>query len=222
MKRLVRLFYFAISLQGTGTDSSIKSLLQLKNISNLGLPQSKIPPASFSSFESLSALSLSQCYLDSRSIVILSEALKHNRSLVKLDLSYNGLRTNIAQYLARALRINISLTMLSLAHNELDDRFCVVLAQELRNNNTLFECDMSGNPFAQDGANALLDLIGNTAVGSLGNLDQNKSLPVTAREALKGTLGVFKNEYKLLAPIEETNPYGVVHLLPWNLTNAIG
>ena len=121
-----------------------------------------------------------------------------------------------------ALRINTALGMLSLAHNDLDDNFCGILAMELQRNSTLSECDLSGNPFAERGANALLGLLGSTGITSLGDLDKNRSLSVTAREQLKGTLGTFKNEYKLLASIEETNPYGVVNILPWNLTNATG
>ena len=180
-----------------------------------------MPAGVFSSFEGLSSLNLSQCFLDSRSIVIIAEAIKHNRSLVKLDLSYNGITTNIGRYIAMALRLNASLGILNLSHNNLDDKFCSILALELNNNRTLYECDMSGNPFAQSGAIALMDLLKNTGIGSLGDLDKNRSLSVTAREQLKGTLGNLKNEYKLLLPIEETNPYGVYHILPWNLTNAI-
>ena len=151
--------------------------------------------------------------------MILSETLKHNRKLVKLDLSFNGITSSIGKYIAMALRINVSLTVLSLAHNELDDSFCNVLAQEIRNNRVLSEIDMSANPFTQNGASYLLQLLGTTAIVSLGDLDKNKSLSVTAREQLKGTLGVLKNEYQLLAPIEETNPYGIIEILPWNLTS---
>ena len=197
-------------------------MYSIRNITNLGLPGSKLPSGLISSFENLSSLNLSQCYLDSRSIVIISEGLKHNRSLVKLDLSYNGLVTNIGRYLAMALKINTSLSIINLSNNNLDDRFCAILAEELKNNSTLYECDMSGNPFAQEGATFLMDLIGRSSISSLGNLDKNRSLSVTAREQLKGTLGTFKNDYKLLASIEETNPYGQNIILPWNLSNTIG
>lgn len=196
--------------------------MQIKNLTNLGLPQSRIPAGAITTFEALCSINLSQCYLDSRSIVIISETLKHNRSLVKLDLSHNGISTNIGRYIAMALRLNNSLTILNLAHNDLGDGFCQILLQELRNNQTLYECNLGGNPFAQAGADALMLLIQETKIGSLGNLDLNRSLSVTAREGLKGSLGVFKNEYKLLAPIEETNPFGTFSILPWNLTNAIG
>lgn len=194
----------------------------MPSVTSFGLPQSKLASGTFTSFEGLSSINLSQCYLDSRSIVIISESLKHNRSLVKLDLSYNGITTNIGRYIAMALRLNTALGILDLSFNDLDDIFCSVLAEELRNNVTLCECDLSGNPFAEYGANALMGLIGTTSITSLGDLDKNRALSVTSREQLKGTLGVVKNEYKLLSSIEETNPYGVVNILPWNLTNAIG
>lgn len=209
-------------MQGTGVDTFYKGIVQIKNIKSLGLPQSKIPSSILSNFEGLVTLNLSQCYLDSRSIVVISETLKHNRVLTKLDLSYNGITSNIGRYLAMALRLNVSLTILSLAHNDLNDQFCYILSSELRSNNTLYEVDMGGNPFTSIGANSLMELVGTTALASLGNLDNNKNLSVTAREALKGSLGDFKNDYKLLLPIEETNPYGEFSILPWNLSNAIG
>jgi hypothetical protein len=221
IRKLPRLYHFSISVRGGSSDSFVKSMQSIKNVTCLGLPQSKLPSGTISSLESLSSLNLSQCYLDSRSIVILSEALKHTKTLVKLDLSYNGITTNIGRYIAIALRLNYSLGVLNLSHNDLDDGFCAVLAEELKRNSILYECDMSGNPFGQQGAQDLMRLIGTTGISSLGDLDQNKSLSIVAREQLKGSLGTFKNEYKLLSPIEETNPYGYSTVLPWNLTNNI-
>jgi hypothetical protein len=209
-------------VQGTGAETFWKGLLQVKNVINFGIPQSKVPASVLNNFEHLTSLNLSQCYLDSRSIVVISETLKHNRVLTKLDLSYNAISSNIGRYLAKALRINVSLTILNLGHNDLHDDFCRFLNVEISKNQTLYEINMAGNPFTSVGADALMELIGVTALASFGHLDDNKNLSVTAREALKGTLGEFKNDYKLLLPIEETNPYGEIVILPWNLTNAIG
>ena len=237
LKRLSKLHYFSISVQGTGADSFYKGVTQIKNIVNLGLPQSKISPPGptdskskpiklsehiLRSFEHLTSLNLSQCYLDSPVIVVISETLKHNRTLTKLDLSYNNISWKIGRFLAQALRLNVSLTILNLGNNDLNDEFCHILSNEIRTNQTLFEVNMANNPFTAAGADALQSLIGSTAISSFGNLDDNKNLSVAAREALKGNLGESKNEYKLLAPIEETNPYGEFVVLPWNLTNAVG
>lgn len=181
-----------------------------------GLKATKRPPA-------LAALSLSHCYLDPRQVILLSEMLKHNRSLVKLELSYNGLISNVGRYLIESLRFNYSLNLLNLSHNSLDSYFCHILAEQLKRNTVLYECDLGGNPFGEDGAAVLIECLGvsNKTLHSLGDLAKNPNLGICVREQLRSKTLLEDTDFELLESIEETNPPGYLEVLPWNLSNAI-
>jgi Ran GTPase-activating protein (RanGAP) involved in mRNA processing and transport len=104
---------------------------------------------------SLVSLNLSGTYLKARAVLQLAEALKHNRNLVKLDLSGNGFDSKCGGYLAKILPLNFSLHILNLANNELLDEFIYVLIENLEKNSTLFECDITDNPFSTFGAHCI-------------------------------------------------------------------
>lgn len=108
---------------------------------------------------SLTALNLSSCSLKARDVLLLAESLRHNKSLIKLDLSANGLDSKCGGYIANVLSVNFSLGVLSLADNELLDEFIDTLVASLKKNVTLFECDLTGNPFTTTGANTLFNAV---------------------------------------------------------------
>lgn len=57
----------------------------------------------------LSALSLKYCYLSFEHMLTLSKAVRFNRSMVKLDLSHNGLKFATTKYLLEAMIDNVTL-----------------------------------------------------------------------------------------------------------------
>jgi Ran GTPase-activating protein (RanGAP) involved in mRNA processing and transport len=76
-------------------------------------------------------------FLNTHASLTLSNALTVNRSLVKLDLSNNGLSPLSGIYFMRNLKDNIFLTDLNLSRNGLNDDFAKELADCLRVNDVL-------------------------------------------------------------------------------------
>ena len=141
---------------------------------------------------------------------------------MKLDLSANGLDSKCGGYIANVLSVNFSLSVLSLADNELLDEFIDTLVTSLKKNVTLFECDLTGNPFTTHGANVLYNAVQQNTIAtrSFGNLGTNGFIDITMRENLKGLmLPEEELNYPLLRPIEETNPE-FEEFLTWNLVDA--
>lgn len=63
----------------------------------------------------LTSLSLKFCYISFEQLVELSNALRFNKTLVKLDLSSNALKSCWVKFLLDALLNNVCLTELNLA-----------------------------------------------------------------------------------------------------------
>ncbi len=135
----------------------------------------------------LTSLSLRFCYLTFEQIVALSNALRFNKTLVKLDLGKNAMKPCTARFVLDAMLDNYCLSEVSFAGNFLDDEFAVDLAGVLEDNPVLFKVDISGNPIGPAGAQALLNslLMKNENLGSLGDLNQNVYMGVRLREELR-------------------------------------
>lgn len=71
-------------------------------------------------------------------MVALANALRFNKTLVKLDLGGNALKPCTARFLLDALLDNCCLADVSFAGNFLDDEFAVDLAHVLEDNPVLF------------------------------------------------------------------------------------
>ena len=56
------------------------------------------------------------------------DALEFNKTLIKLDLSNNGMKSVTASYILEALEINQTLSEISFANNFLDNDFAKDLA----------------------------------------------------------------------------------------------
>lgn len=65
---------------------------------------------------------------------MLSDGIKFNKSLVKLDLSNNCLKACMTKFLFESLLDNSSIADLNLSSNFLDDEFAVDLAHLLESN----------------------------------------------------------------------------------------
>ena len=76
----------------------------------------------------LTGLSLKFCFLTFENCLKLRDALEFNKTLIKLDLSNNGLKSVTASYILEALKINQTLSEISFANNFLDNDFAKDLA----------------------------------------------------------------------------------------------
>lgn len=82
----------------------------------------------------LTGLCLKFCYLTGEQLFDLAAALRYNKTLVKLDLSNNGMVYYHARYILEALCDNTALSEISFSGNFLDDMFGKDLAITLEKN----------------------------------------------------------------------------------------
>ena len=84
--------------------------------------------------------------------VALAQALRHNSTLMELNLSNKGISDAGAVVLAQALHHNSTLQSLYLSNNSISDAGAVALAQALRHNSTLMELNLSNKGISDAGA----------------------------------------------------------------------
>lgn len=71
----------------------------------------------------LTGLCLKFCYISFEQLIQLSNVIRFNKTLVKLDLSHNALKSCMVKFLLDSLLDNVSLMDLNLGSNSLDDAF---------------------------------------------------------------------------------------------------
>ena len=138
------------------------------------------------------ALNFQFCFLDARNMHILSKGIDANRTLIKLDLSNNGLAPISGVYLVKSLNNNITMHELNLSKNNLNDDFAIVLAKTLRENDVLWKIDISYNPIGTKGAESLILALkeDNDSLESLGEIDVNTQMGVNNIQELKKHLKI--------------------------------
>lgn len=121
----------------------------------------------------LTALNLKFCFLNFEQIKKLSDALRYNKTLVKLDLSNNGLTTGVTNYLIDSLLVNSYISEVNLHGNNLNDGFAKNFAHLLEVNQVLYKVDISSNPISPFGARMILIALSecNDTLGDLGDLE---------------------------------------------------
>ena len=139
----------------------------------------------------ITALSFKYCFLEFDDILCLASGIKFNKTMVKLDLGNNCLKSCVVKFLLEAILDNATLAHLDLSNNFLDNEFAADLAHLLENNPVLHTVDIANYPIEQAGAKYLLSslLQHNENLTSLGNLeDTNMLMGVRIREELRQTL----------------------------------
>ena len=116
--------------------------------------------------------------------------MRTNKTLVKLDLSNNGLKHFTARYFLDAMLINEHLKIVNFHGNLLDDQFAVELADMLSKNTVLHTVDISQNPIGPEGAHEILNTLlqKNDTLVQLGDLQENVYMGVRVREELRQVL----------------------------------
>lgn len=117
----------------------------------------------------------------------MSDAIRYNKTLIKLDLSNNGLTTGVANYLLDSLLVNSYISEVNLHGNNLNDGFAKNFAHLLEVNQVLYKVDISSNPISPFGARLILIALSecNDTLGDLGDLDQSTCMGVRIREELR-------------------------------------
>lgn len=82
----------------------------------------------------------------------LSEALKVNKTITVLRISFGLLDVNNVRYLAQALKVNDTLNSVSFIFNDLDAESVRYIAEALKVNSTLRELEISSNKIGERGA----------------------------------------------------------------------
>lgn len=82
----------------------------------------------------VTALCFKFCFLDFYQIIDLEGVIKFNKSLVKIDLSKNGLKSMTIKLFMEALQDNYCLAHLDLSGNFLDNVFAEDLAELIKEN----------------------------------------------------------------------------------------
>ena len=97
-----------------------------------------------------------------------AQALHHNSTLQKLDLSNNSVSDAGVTAVAQALHHNSTLRILDLSNNSVSDAGVTAIAQALQHNSTLGKLDLSNNSIGDAGATALAQALHH--VSCLGDL----------------------------------------------------
>jgi len=100
----------------------------------------------------LAELNFKFCFLSFDDIIQLSNGIKFNSTIFKIDLSNNGLKACTFKFFLDSLVDNSTLNDLRLCGNLLDNEFAVDLAHLLESNSTLKIVDISKNPIGKEGA----------------------------------------------------------------------
>ena len=139
----------------------------------------------------LRRLDLSNNSISDAGAVALAQALHHNSTLWKLDLSNNSIGDAGAVALAQALHHNSTLGELDLSNNSIGDAGAVALAQALHHNSTLWKLHLSNNSIGDAGAVALAQALHRNSTLDLSNNSIGDAGAVALAQALhhNSTLG---------------------------------
>ena len=119
---------------------------------------------------------------------ILCEAIKVNKTLIKLFLSRYGISDPGATSIAEAIKVNKTLTDLSLAFSDICDVGATSIAEAIKINTTLTDLDLSGNIISDAGATSIAEAIKVNKTLANFNLSKNSICDASATsiaEAIK-------------------------------------
>ena len=91
----------------------------------------------------------------------IAEAIKVNKTVQKLWISFNNISDDGAAAISDALKSNNLLQILKMSYNKITSEGAKVIAEAIKVNKTLQELDISGNNISDDGAAAISDALKN-------------------------------------------------------------
>lgn len=131
LRKQKELQYVGLSTQGPQTEALVKLLAGKKSAFALNNRNSLHTDNSMNFLcdriekndTHLTALSLKFCFVSFEHVLKLEKALRFNHSIVKLDLSNNGLKSCVAKFLLEAIFSNNHLSDVNFHGNFLDNDF---------------------------------------------------------------------------------------------------
>ena len=94
----------------------------------------------------------------SRGVVHIAESLKHNHSLLEINLSFCGISEEGGKAIGDALMVNRSLQVLDLEYNPIST-VVVHIAESLKHNHSLLEIDLGNCRISEEGGEAIGDAL---------------------------------------------------------------
>ena len=188
--------HIGLTVQEKQSDALVQMVQPRKPPMSLNLRNSKLGDKAFDRLckcliakdfpYALTGLSLKFCFLSFEHCVKLADALIFNKSLIRLDLSNNGLKSCTTRFILDSLQTNQTLSEISFANNFLDNAFARDLAYVLESNQVLYKVDISQNPIGPAGSKCILNALFeyNDTLGDLGDLTASNYMGVRIREDL--------------------------------------
>ena len=96
-------------------------------------------------------------YITNKGAIMIGEAIKVNKTLQKLDISYNSISDDGAAGISDGLKCNISLQELNMSYNKITNKGAKMIGEAIKVNKTLQKLDISHNSISDDGAAAISD-----------------------------------------------------------------
>ena len=121
-------------------------------------------------------------YHTDKSVMVLCQALRANKTVTTLDLSCNAFGDTGATQIASVLYSNASLTSVALSHNSIGDRGTDALAKSLYENTTLQKLLLDNNVIGENGAEALLLMLQRNHFVSCITVDGNRVPPIVMND----------------------------------------
>lgn len=156
-KTLTTVDFSGIKFGTTGSRELANALEANKSVTNLKLVYSAI---GFEGVTSLADLTGALLHPAGGGIIDISEALKTNATVSKIDLSHNAIRDAGSRALAKALMVNETMSNIKLAHAEVGLEGVEALAEALKVNPSLTKLDLGYNcDIGDEGAIALAEAL---------------------------------------------------------------
>ena len=104
--------------------------------------------------------------MENKGAELVAKLLEVNKTLIYVDLSFNGIGNLGAVALSKALETNTTLLTLNLNENEIGDPGALALSTVLKTNTTLYSLDLGDNNITNKGNKHWLEVFKPTAITS--------------------------------------------------------
>ena len=106
-------------------------------------------------------------------VMCLSECLKEDDTLQKLDLEYKRITSKGARLIAEAIKVNENLEKLNIGANSISDDGVTAISDGLKSNNSLQELNISFNQITSEGAKKIAEAIKANTTLKILNINDN-------------------------------------------------
>ena len=123
--------------------------------------------------DTLKKLNISGNSISDDGATAISDGLKINNSLQELNMEYNKISNKGAKRIAEAIKVNTTLKILNINDNTISDDGVVSISDSLKSNNSLQELNMSSNQITSEGAKKIAEAIKVNTTLKILNINDN-------------------------------------------------